>query len=132
MSVSSRKRGGRRARQSANNASAPEIIPYITRQIPEYELLDEEGLVLIEKNADLILKEIGIDFRYKPALKFFKEAGADIKGERVRFPEGLCRQIIRDSAPRIFEQKARNPKRNVMIGGKHTVFAPVYGPPLRS
>ncbi len=130
MSVSSRKRGGRRARQSQSDASAPEIIPYITRRIPEYELLDEEGLVLIEKNADLILKEIGIDFRYKPALKFFKEAGADIQGERVRFPEGLCRQIIQDSAPRIFEQKARNPKRNVMIGGKHTVFAPVYGPPF--
>jgi len=130
MSKNSRKRGGRRARQSFSESSTPNIIPYITRKIPEYELLDEAGLEIIEKNADVILWEIGIDFRYAPALKLFKEAGADIDGERVRFPVGMCRKIIQDSAPAIFEQKARNPKRNIMIGGKHTVFAPVYGPPF--
>ena len=93
-------------------------------------MLGEEGLALIENNADTILQEVGIDFRYPPALKLFKEAGAQIDGERVRFPRGMCRKIIQDSAPSIFEQKARNPKRNVMIGGKNTVFAPVYGPPF--
>ncbi len=130
MSETNRKRGGRRGRQSSEVAAIPEITPYITRKIPNYELLNEEGLSLIEKNAETILQEIGIDFRYEPALKLFKEAGADIDGERVRFPAGLCRKIIQDSAPSVFEQKARNPKRNVMIGGKNTVFAPVYGPPF--
>ncbi|NKB63089.1 MAG: trimethylamine methyltransferase [Gammaproteobacteria bacterium] len=130
MSETNRKRGGRRGRQSSEAAAIPEITPYITRKIPNYELLNEEGLSLIEKNAETILQEIGIDFRYEPALKLFKEAGADIDGERVRFPAGLCRKIIQDSAPSVFEQKARNPKRNVMIGGKNTVFAPVYGPPF--
>ena len=131
MSQTSRKRGGRRGRQSQGSGdSAPAITPYITRKIPEYELLNEEGLCLIERNADIILQEVGIDFRYPPALKLFKEAGADIDGERVRFPAGMCRKIIQASAPAVFEQKARNPARNVMIGGKHTVFAPVYGPPF--
>lgn len=129
MSQPKRSRSGRRQRQTSGN-DAPAIIPYITRAIPEYELLGEEGLALIEKNADRILQEIGIDFRYPPALKLFKEAGADIDHNRVRFPTGMCRKIIQDSAPSIFEQKARNPARNVMIGGKHTVFAPVYGPPF--
>ena len=131
MSQRTKKRGGRRARQATD--AMPDSAPapaYITRTIPEYELLDQEGLALIEKNADTILREVGIDFHYPSALRLFKEAGADIKGERVRFPDGMCRKIIRDSAPALFEQKARNPARSVIIGGKHTVFAPVYGPPF--
>jgi trimethylamine--corrinoid protein Co-methyltransferase len=34
------------------------------------------------------------------------------------------------TAPREFTQYARNPANNVVIGGKNTVFAPVYGPPF--
>lgn len=130
MSESPRKRGGRRARGGGAGGAAPQLVPFITRRIPVYELVNEEGLELIERNADTILKDVGIEFRYEPALKLFREAGADVKGELVRFPEGMCRSIIQQSAPRIFEQKARNPDRNVMIGGDHTVFAPVYGPPF--
>ncbi len=125
-----RKRGGRQARQVREQSSVPAITPFITRKIPEYVLLNEEGLSLIEENADTILQEIGIEYHYPPALKLFRQAGADVKGELVRFPKGLCRKIIQDSAPRTFEQKARNPLRNVTIGGKSTVFAPVYGPPF--
>ncbi len=131
MSETTRKRGGRRARGvSKTGDAAPEIVPYISRKIPLYEIIDDEGLSLIEHNADTILEEIGIDFRYEPALAMFKAAGASIDGERVRFPRGMCREIIQKSAPAIFEQKARNPARSVMIGGNNTVFAPVYGPPF--
>ncbi len=130
MSEPPRKRGGRRARGIAAGNAVPVIVPYISRKIPVYELIGEEGLEIIERNADTILQEIGIDFRYEPALRLFREAGADIQGERVRFPAGMCREIIRDLAPSEFEQKARNPARNVVIGGNNTVFAPVYGPPF--
>ena len=130
MSETTRKRGGRRARGIAAGSAIPAIVPYISRKIPVYELIGEEGLEIIERNADTILQEIGIDFRYEPALRLFREAGADIQGERVRFPAGMCRKIIRDSAPSVFEQKARNPARTVVIGGDNTVFAPVYGPPF--
>ena len=130
MSEHPRKRGGRRARGAASAGTTPAIVPYISRKIPIYELIGEEGLELIERNADTILQEIGIDFRYETALRLFREAGADIQGERVRFPAGMCREIIRNSAPARFEQKARNPARNVVIGGNNTVFAPVYGPPF--
>ena len=125
-----RQRGGRRLRQSQAAEHTPVSPPYIKRTIPDFELLDEEGLVLIERNADTILQEIGIDFRYPPALELFRRAGADVQAERVRFPVGMCRQIIQDSAPRVFEQCARNPQRSVMIGGKNMVFVPVYGPPF--
>ena len=45
-------------------------------------------------------------------------------------PRGMCRQLIQATAPREFTQHARNPARNVQIGGKHTVFAPAYGSPF--
>ena len=129
MSDNPRKRGGRRAR-GGGSGSAPSIVPFISRKIPVYELIGEEGLATIEHNADTILEEIGIDFRFPSALERFRAAGADVRGERVHFPRGMCRKIIQDSAPSSFEQKARNPARNVIIGGDNTVFAPVYGPPF--
>lgn len=131
MSENPRKRSGRRSRGGNTGAAAtPVITPYISRKIPVFDLVSEEALEIIEHNADTILEEIGIDFHYQPALDLFKEAGADIKGERVHFPRGMCRKIIQASAPSIFEQKARNAARSVMLGGNNTVFAPVYGPPF--
>ena len=42
----------------------------------------------------------------------------------------MCRSIVQATAPRQFTQYARNPERNVEIGGMHTVFAPNYGSPF--
>src|ERR1700682_2281243 len=119
--------GGREAKRAARAARSAVTIPYITRALPYYELLDEQGLLLTERNADTILEEIGIDFRDDAeALTLWRAAGADVKGERVRLPRGLCRSLIQKSAPREFVQYARNRAHNVTIGGKHTVFAPAY------
>src|SRR3546814_18261637 len=38
--------------------------------------------------------------------------------------------VCSSDLPRQYTQHARNPERNVEIGGSHTVFAPVYGPPF--
>ncbi|MCX7056060.1 MAG: trimethylamine methyltransferase family protein, partial [Proteobacteria bacterium] len=123
--------GGREAKRAARAARSAVTIPYITRSIPYFEVLGEEGLATIEANADTILAEIGIDFRDDPeSLEIWKAAGAEIDGERVRFPRGLCRSLVQKSAPREFVQHARNPARNVVIGGRNTVFAPAYGSPF--
>jgi len=127
----SRRPSGRDAKRAARTARSHSFVPYITRKIPYYEVLGEEGLTLLESNADTILQEIGIDFREDPeALELFKKAGADVQGERVRFPRGMCRTIVQSSAPKVFTQYARNPARNVVIGGANTVFAPAYGSPF--
>jgi trimethylamine--corrinoid protein Co-methyltransferase len=90
-----------------------------------------ESLSTIEHNADTILEEIGIDFRDDAeALAIWKAAGADVRGERVRFPRGMCRQLVQATAPSSFTQHARNPANSVVIGGKNTVFAPAYGSPF--
>ena len=123
-------RRGREARRSARAHRSHASIPYITRKIPLTELISEEGLATIERNAETLLQEIGIEFRDFPrALDLFRNAGCDIKGERVRFPRGLARQLC-STTPAQYVQHARNPERNVVIGGDAMVFAPNYGSPF--
>lgn len=132
MATNRRKRaGGRAAKIAARASGGPAAAPYITRKIPTYCHASDEQLELIEQNADKVLEEIGIEFRDFPrALELFKEAGADIDGERVRFPRGMCRKIISQNAPAEFIQHARNPARSVKIGGDSMVLVPAYGSPF--
>ncbi|MDJ0779085.1 MAG: trimethylamine methyltransferase family protein [Gammaproteobacteria bacterium] len=126
-----RGRGGRDARRAAAGAAAPARAPYITRKIPRFEVVDEEGLATIEHNADTILEEVGIEFRDMPeALDILRAGGAEVDGVTVRFARGMCREIVQQSAPAEYTQHARNPARSVRIGGDHTVFVPAYGSPF--
>jgi len=126
-----RRGGGRAARQAARLSAVVERVPYITRTMAPFEILSDEGLAQIEENADTILEQVGIDFRDAPeAGQLMRDAGADVDGERVRFPRGMCRQLVQATAPRQFTQVARNPERSVEIGGQSTVFAPAYGSPF--
>jgi trimethylamine--corrinoid protein Co-methyltransferase len=122
---------GAAARRASRAGGGPGVaMPYISRRIATYDVLDEEGLQIIERNADTILEEIGIEFRDDAeALELWRQAGAGVKGQRVHFPKGLCRALLK-TAPQMFTQHARNPARSVQIGGNATVFAPVYGPPF--
>ena len=123
-------RRGRDARRTAREKSGAVSKPFITRNVPLLELASLEALEMVEANADLILEEIGIEFRDdEEALALLKDAGADVKGTRVHFPRGLCKSLLA-TAPAEYTQHARNPARSVQIGGNHTVFAPVYGPPF--
>lgn len=122
--------GGRAARREKRAKPAIVQLPYISRNVPVTNILTDEAIEIIENNADTILEEIGVEFKDdEESLAMWKDAGADVDGERVRFPRGLCRELIK-TAPPTFTQHARNPDRNVEIGGKSTVFAPVYGPPF--
>jgi trimethylamine--corrinoid protein Co-methyltransferase len=126
-----RRTGGRAGRQALRANQHIERTPFLTRALKPFEVLDEEGLSLIEHNADTILEEVGLEFRGDPvAIALLKDAGADVTGERVRFPRGMCRGIVQATAPREFTQHARNPANSVQIGGKATVFAPNYGSPF--
>ncbi len=125
-----RSAGGADARRARRQGGRALKLPFIRRTLAEQLVLDEEGLALIEANAERVLQEIGIEFREDAeALEMWRQAGADVSGERVRFPAGLCRELLK-TAPASFVQHARNPERSVEIGGKATVFAPVYGPPF--
>ena len=125
-----RRSGGRAARRESRAAKVTAAAPYLIRSVPCQEVLNEEGLARIEANADQLLQDIGIEFRDDDeVLELWRDAGADVRDQRVRFPKGLLRQLIA-TAPTQFTQHARNPARSVEIGGNNMVFAPVYGPPF--
>ena len=128
-----RNRRGRAARRSSREKALPQAVSsQINLKIPITELLNENGLSIIEENTDVLLEEIGIEFRDDTeVLSLWKEAGADVKGSCVHFPKGLLKQLIK-TAPASFTQHARNPSRSIEIGGKSMIFAPVYGPPFVS
>ena len=122
--------GGGAARRAARTAVSMDCAPVIQRGIPVMEMLSQEALEIIETNAETVLEEIGVNFVNNPAaLDRWREAGADVQGERVHIPRGLARQLCA-TAPGSFTQLARNPERSVEIGGKGLVVAPVYGPPF--
>jgi trimethylamine---corrinoid protein Co-methyltransferase len=123
-----RRGGGRAGRQAGRTATLRE--PFMTRTMTPFELVSEEGLSIIEANAETILERVGVEIRdYPAAVERFRGAGCDIDGTRVRFPLGLARQLVA-TAPAVYTQSARNPANDVQIGGDATVFAPNYGSPF--
>lgn len=122
--------GGGAARRAERSAVSFETAKFIQRNIPNFEVLNEEAIEIIEYNADTVLEEIGVNFVDNPAaLERWRDAGADVDGERVRIPRGLARKLCA-TAPSEFTQHARNPEKSVVVGGKNLVLAPVYGPPF--
>ncbi|WP_425072367.1 trimethylamine methyltransferase family protein [Sagittula sp. S175] len=128
----------RRARtaRSGEPGQNPHLeVPYITRNIPTYDLVSNEALERIEATADRILAEIGIEFRDDPeTVRLFVGAGGeatDLGDGRVniRFAPGLIRGLLK-TCPPVFTQHARNPAKSVQIGGKAIVMAPSYGSPF--
>ena len=136
-------RGGRAARRAARSAGAAlngaSHYGEAAWNFPTYEMGSDETLSRLEHNADSILETVGVDFHDSEAERepgspspheLFRDAGCEIENPRVRFPRGLARKIIRDNAPAEFTHHARNPANSVVIGGRRTVFSPVYGPPF--
>src|SRR5690606_15743203 len=119
----------RRRGDTAQAEVATQLAAQPVHNLPVYEILDEEGLETIHRASMQILSEIGIDFYDDEALFILKEHGADVEGETARFDEALVLEYVA-KAPATFTQLARNPERNVVVGGNHLTFAPVYGPPF--
>lgn len=99
-------------------------------RIAPYHLLGEEALERIEAQADWLLQEVGIEFRGdEVALSLFRDAGASVNGDRVRFPKGLARQLC-STAPESFIFHGRSPLHSVLVGGDNIVLMPGYGSPF--
>ena len=87
--------GGGAARRAERTAPQHEFARYIERKIPNFEILNAEALEIIEWNADTVLEEIGVKFVDNPgALALWRDAGADVKGEKVHIPRGLARKCF--------------------------------------
>ncbi|MFV0474276.1 MAG: trimethylamine methyltransferase family protein, partial [Pikeienuella sp.] len=125
------RRGGRANRQAQRREPGLRAMPQVSRSIPTSELLGAEALDRIHEATLAILRDPGIDFRDDEAAAIWKEAGADVKGHRVRIDPDLLMSLVA-KAPAEFTLHGRNPARSVRIGGRHQVFAPSNGSPYLS
>ena len=124
-----RRRGGIRQAAAARARRSVEAVVQPVNRIPTYAILDPDAEEAIHQASMRILEEVGVDFRGDAeALALWREAGAEVAGERVRIPPELAMAQLA-LAPDRFTQHARNPDRSVEIGGPNLVLAPVYGPP---
>jgi trimethylamine---corrinoid protein Co-methyltransferase len=98
-------------------------------RMPRYEILSEDAMDVLDRGWRRIVSEIGIEFAHAEATEEFRRAGQTVDGSLVRLdPDFVLEQVAK--APREFDIQARNPRRNVHVGGEHMVFASVYGPPF--
>ncbi|MEJ2266944.1 MAG: trimethylamine methyltransferase family protein [Anaerolineales bacterium] len=123
------RRSDRRKQRIRERAQTVVKMTQPLHKLPVYEMVNEEGLETLHQTSMQILEEVGIDFYDEEALSILKEHGADVRGETVHFDPDLIQEYI-SKAPSQFTQLARNPENNMVIGGEHMCFAPVYGPPF--
>jgi trimethylamine--corrinoid protein Co-methyltransferase len=83
----------------------------------------------IHQTAMRIIQDLGVVFMDNEAQEILRHNGADIdsKGTVRLDPENLMHWI--NKCPSTFQLYARNPERNVIIGGNNIQLAPVGGPP---
>jgi trimethylamine--corrinoid protein Co-methyltransferase len=129
-----RARRERDARRRQRGFAFVDAVRPLLNTLPPTEVLSAEGVDKIHRASMRLLKEIGILIvDYPPAAETFRRHGAIVEdcaeGQRVRIDEDTLFHFVR-KAPSSFVQLARNPAKSVPVGGRHTIFAPVYGPPF--
>ncbi|WP_218048785.1 trimethylamine methyltransferase family protein [Curvivirga aplysinae] len=132
MTVQARARnrsGGRAARREIRTAPKFDMLPGLERNIPLCEVMDGAQVEKIDNASMDILENVGVQFRDPIALEDWKKAGAKVDGEIVYLDRGLVRELIK-TIPETFTYHARNPKNNVKLGGKNSVFVPMTGAPF--
>ncbi len=94
------------------------------------EVLSADQLEAIHQTSLRILEEHGIEFLDSESLGLLKAAGADVQpgSNLVRFDRGLIADSIA-KAPSEFTLHARNPERNLIMGGNNINFASVASAP---
>ena len=98
-------------------------------EMPRFEVLSAEALATLEGGWERLATEVGLRFDHPRALDLFRAAGQTVEEDLVRFDPGFLRAQAAQ-APAQFQLKARNPERDLTIGGSTMVFGPANGPPF--
>ena len=70
-----RRGGGREARRTMRAGGVTDASSFLTRTMKPFELVSDEGLELLEYNADTILEQVGVEIRdYPSAIERFRAA----------------------------------------------------------
>lgn len=129
MDTASEGRGRRRGREERQRDTGPAPASVQAKRLfTPIPVVSEDQLESIHQASLTILQEIGMDFLHDEARAMLKDAGAEIKGERVRFSPELIESKL-GLAPETFTYHARNPAKNLTIGGAHIAFGSVASTP---
>jgi len=120
--------GGRAARRAVRTAPKFDMLPGLEGKLPLCEVMDAGQVERIDAASMHILENVGVQFRDEIALADWRRVGAKVEGERVYLDRGLVRELIA-TIPSDFTYHARDPKKNVRLGGRHSVFVPMTGAP---
>ena len=123
-----RRAGGRAARRAVRTAVDFSMLPGASHNIFTCEILTGSQVDRIDAASMDILENVGVIFRDDIALAHWKAAGAKVVGERVYLARGLVRDLIA-SIPATFTYHARDPRKNVALGGRAAIFVPMPGAP---
>lgn len=120
----------RAARRDQRRRSPLEGLPFRTLRntYPPMEMLSPEQEEQIHETSMRILEEVGIDFLDDEALDIWEQAGAKI--DRATQHVWIDREIVLEAirhAPPEFTLRARNPDKNIRVGGNNTVFVSTSG-----
>jgi trimethylamine--corrinoid protein Co-methyltransferase len=101
----------------------------LTNPFTPLEVLSADHVEDVHRASLRILAEVGVEVLGDRAIDRLAAAGATVDREtrRVRLDPGLVEERIA-TAPATFTLHARNPERNVVLGGRNLVFSSVGGP----
>jgi trimethylamine--corrinoid protein Co-methyltransferase len=122
----------RTRREGRHDAHAQQQVARMVQplhELPVYNLVDEERIATIHAKSMQILEEAGIAFYDEESRQILRASGAKVVGDIAYFDRALVAEYLRH-VPRQFTLQARNPANNIVIGGNHVAFLPVYGPPF--
>lgn len=124
-------RADRRAARRRQRAESPLLkIPFrqLRNPLRPLEILSPDQIEELHLASLRILEEVGLDFMDNEALDLWQKAGArvDRAAQHVWIDRGLLLETIA-TAPATFTWRARNPERDVSIGGNFITFGPNGG-----
>jgi trimethylamine--corrinoid protein Co-methyltransferase len=125
--VARRSRERRRSQESGGLKQPPWRQP--AYDYSHVEVLSADQLEAIHEASMTLLENQGMRMLHEPARRLLAEAGATVDEESqiVRFDRGLVLESVA-KAPSEFTLHARNPEKNIRIGGRNLAFTSVGGP----
>lgn len=99
----------------------------VPRPYAPTEILSADQVQAIHQAALRVLASTGMRVLCPTARQTYAAAGAQVAGETVRFDPGLVEQSLA-TVPATFTLQARNPARNLRVGGSDSIFTSVGGP----
>ncbi|MFN0115202.1 MAG: trimethylamine methyltransferase family protein [Paracoccaceae bacterium] len=122
-----RPEGRRRTAARPSGGIAQRPFGQVERRYDPIRVISDDQVAAIHEAALTVLARQGMRVLHAPARALFAAAGATVDDLIVRFDPGMFPPLLA-TAPKSFTLEARNPARNLRVGGRYCVYSAVGGP----